>query len=53
MRGKKAKRLRAISQAMTAGLPWLSYTRTLDNKGVRLGRCGRAVYQEAKHDRSR
>jgi hypothetical protein len=53
MRGKKAKRLRAIAQAMTAGLPWTSYIKAPDEKGGRLGQCGRAVYQEAKRDSSR
>ncbi len=53
MRGKKAKRLRAIAKAMTAGLPWVSYMRLPGRRGVVLGQCGRAVYQEAKRDSSR
>ena len=53
MRGKKAKRLRAIAKAMTAGLPWVSYVRVPKRRYITLGQCGRAVYQEAKRDSSR
>lgn len=52
MRGKRAKSLRALAQAMTAGLPWTTYTRTVRGT-ITLARCGRAVYQEAKRDKRR